>query len=227
MIKSLLNFLYPARCQCCLSPLEQGENTICTLCRHDIPLTQFHHFNDPAIKKVFYGRLQLEQATSLFYFEKKGPIQKLLHNLKYKGHEHLSGFIGNWLGNELAQIEGYTTVDVVIPVPLHPRKMRSRGYNQVTGFAQMLAEHLNATFDEGTLIKLKNTKTQVFKNKFSRSDEVLNAFALADSQSLANKHILLTDDIITTGATLEACATTLLQIPKIKLSIATMAIAIS
>ena len=224
MLKSLFHLFYPRQCNCCSTSLDQFEKVICTQCRHDIPLTRFHHFNDPTLKKVFYGRLQLEQATALFFFEKKGPVQKLLHHLKYKGQEGLSNFLGDWLGHELSSIALYKTIDVVIPVPIHPKKLKHRGYNQVTGFGKMLSQHLKAEFDEKTLIKSKNTATQVFKGRFTRSDEILNAFSITDRMALAGKHILLVDDIVTTGATLEACALELLKIPKIKLSIATMAI---
>ena len=226
MLTSLFNFIYPKRCNCCSVTLGQFEKVICTSCRHDLPLTRFHHFNDPSLKKVFYGRLALEQATALFYFEKKGPIQKMLHRLKYKGVEHLSGFMGNWLGNELAAITAYQQIDVVIPVPIHRKKLRERGYNQVTGFGIALAQHLDARYDEDTLIKSKHTKTQVFKNRFSRGDAILTAFDIQNTTDLENKHILLVDDIITTGATIEACALELLKIPKVKLSVATMAIAV-
>jgi ComF family protein len=182
-------------------------------------------YNDELIQKVFYGRIMLEQATALFYFEKKGPVQALLHNLKYRGQEEISAFLGDWLGQELSQLPAYRDVDVVIPVPMHPKKRKKRGYNQVTGFAIALSKHLDATHTDHILIKSKNTKTQVFKGRFSRSDEILDAFSILENQSLAGKHILLVDDILTTGATLEACALQLLKIPKIKLSIATMAIA--
>lgn len=225
MLQSLLYFLFPKICHACSETLQASEYMICTQCRHYLPLAQFHLYNERVIQKVFYGRITLEQATSLLYFEKKGPVQTLLHNLKYNGKEEISAFLGDWLGQELSQLPEYCAVDNVIPVPIHPKKRKKRGYNQVTGFAIALAKHLEATYIDNLLIKSKNTKTQVFKGRFSRSDDVLDAFSITENQSLVGKHILLVDDILTTGATLEACAIQLLKIPKIKLSIATMAIA--
>tara|TARA_R110001632_G_scaffold170150_4_gene289153 strand:- start:1310 stop:1990 length:681 start_codon:yes stop_codon:yes gene_type:complete len=225
MLTTLRNLFFPPYCKGCDSTLTGGETELCTICRHQIPETHFHTHNDPAVQKVFYGRLPLHQATSLFYFEKKGPVQKLMHHLKYKGKKKLSEFIGNWLGSQLAPLDHYRDIDVVIPVPIHPKKLRTRGYNQVTGFGQALAIHLKGDYREDVLLKSKNTKTQVFKGRFTRSDEVYGAFYINNSNDLAGKHILLVDDIITTGATLEACGIELLKIPNVRLSIATMAIA--
>ncbi len=226
MIHSLLNFLYPKRCTCCTAILDQYEALICTSCRHRLPLTNFHKFNDASLKKVFYGRLPLKLGTALFYFEKKGPIQELMHNLKYRDQDNISGFLGNWLGTELANEVAYQKIDIIIPVPLHPNKLRKRGYNQVAGFGKQLAEKLQATYDDTVLHKIKDTKTQVFKNRSARNDEIYTAFGISNYEDLIGKHILLVDDIITTGATLESCGLTLLQIPKITLSIAAMAIAV-
>ena len=198
---------------------------ICTQCRHTLPLTDLHRYNDPAIKKVFYGRLNLEEATALFYFEKKGPVQELLHNLKYRGHEDIGRFFGEWLGAELATVEAYKHIDVVIPVPLYKSKLRKRGYNQVAKFAKEIANALHADYNDTVLIKIKSTKTQVFKGRLTRWNDDGALFDISENKSLEGKHILLVDDIITTGATVEACATVLLKIDNIKLSLATMAIA--
>lgn len=225
MLESIRSLFFPKTCNCCDQELYGTENCVCTSCRHELPVTNFHIYNDTTIKKVFYGRLNIENATALLYFEKKGSVQQLMHNLKYRGHSHISNVLGEWLGTDLSTIESYQNIDVVIPVPIHPKKRRTRGYNQVTGFGQALASHLNASYREDILLKSKNTKTQVFKGRFKRSDEVLDAFSLGIDTSISGKHILLCDDILTTGATIEACALQLLKTPNIKLSIAVMAIA--
>lgn len=225
LLQSLKDLFFAPSCKSCSVHLQSSEQFLCTHCRHHLPLTDYHKNNDNSIKKLFYGRLNLENATALFHFEKRGSVQQLLHNLKYRGDEKISGFLGEWLGHELAQNPKYTTVDLVIPVPIHPKKKKIRGYNQVDGFARAIANHINARYSDTLLIKSKNTKTQVFKGRFTRSDDVFKAFSVSENLCKQNNHILLVDDILTTGATIEACAIQLMQIPNIKLSIAVMAIA--
>ena len=205
--------------------MADNELVICVQCRHQLPITNFHFDDSEVVKKVVYGRVKLENATALLHFSKKGIVQQLLHNLKYRGHKYISGFFGKWLGAELSNIEAYKQVDVVVPVPLYKTKLRKRGYNQVTEFGKEIAKALNADYNDAVLIKTKATKTKVFEGRLSRWNDDGAVFAISENKSLQGKHILLVDDIITTGATVEACATELLKIDNIKLSLATMAIA--
>ncbi len=224
MIKNLLNLFFPKVCESCNGILGDNEQVVCTSCRHHLPVTNFHFENSETVKKTVYGRVKLENATALFHFSKKGMVQQLLHNLKYRGHEQIGSFLGQWLGQELSTLDAYGAIDVVIPVPLHRSKLRKRGYNQVAKFGKEIAKALNAEYNESVLIKTKSTKTQVFKKRLLRwNDKAL--FDISENQSLKGKHILLVDDIITTGATVEACALVLLKIDNITLSVATMAIA--
>jgi len=221
----LLNLFFPKVCEACNDALTDNELVVCTNCRHLLPVTNFHFNNTEAVKKMVYGRVQLEQATALLHFSKKGIVQQLLHNLKYRGHQHISSFLGQWLGAELDTTHTYDTIDVVVPVPLYKTKLRQRGYNQVAGFGKEIAKALNAAYNEDVLIKTKPTKTKVFKGRLSRWNDEDAVFAISEAVSLKGKHILLVDDIITTGATVEACAAQLLKIDNIKLSLVTMAIA--
>jgi ComF family protein len=224
VIKNLLNLFFPLVCEACNTILLDNERVICTSCRHQLPVTNFHFTTSEAVKKTLYGRVKLENATALLHFSKKGIVQQLLHNLKYRGHEHISTFLGTWLGAELNTISAYKTVDVVIPVPLYKTKLRKRGYNQVAKFGQEIAKALGADYNDKVLIKMKSSKTQVFKGRLTRWNED-ELFYITENESLKGKHILLVDDIITTGATIEACASVLLKIDHITLSLATMAIA--
>lgn len=225
MIKNLLNLFFPELCKACSQVLVDNEHIICTSCRHNLPVTNFHFEDEEFVKKVLYGRVKLENATALLHFQKKGITQQLIHNLKYRNQEQIGSFLGKWLGNELKTINTYKSVDVVIPVPLHKSKMRKRGYNQVVKFAQEIAVALNTTYNDTILIKEKSAETQVFKKRIARWTSVSEVFTITNTKTLTGKHILIVDDIITTGATMEACAKELQKIPNITLSIAAMAIA--
>ncbi|WP_366841567.1 phosphoribosyltransferase family protein [Lacinutrix sp.] len=202
-----------------------NEKYLCTNCRHSLPLTNYHLNRDPFISKSFYGRAKIETGTALLHFEKKGITQQLIHQLKYKEQQQIGIFLGTWLGTELSNCEAYSNIDIVIPVPLHKKKLRSRGYNQVAKFGKEIATALQADYIDNVLLKVTNTSSQVTKNRFSRWTGKNDSFALNNAQQIVGKHILLVDDIITTGATLEACMQELNKVENLKISIATMAIA--
>lgn len=225
MINSLINLFFPKVCSACKLLLNDNEKYICTTCRHNLPVTNYHKTNDDFVKKVFYGRAKLEQATALLRFEKKGIVQQLLHDLKYREQQQIGTFLGKWLGIELKETNNYNAIDMVIPVPLHKTKLRSRGYNQVEKFGKEIALALNTEYQDKILQKITNTSSQVNKKRFARWQNNTELFAVTNTQKLNNKHILLVDDIITTGATLEACIAELNKANNIKISIATMAIA--
>ncbi len=225
MLKALFNLFFPQVCLGCTTILSDHELTICTQCRHDLPVTNFH-FNAPeTLKKVLYGRAKLKDASALFHFDKKGIVQHLLHELKYKRQEHLSAFFGEWLAADLKQSKLFKHIDLIIPVPLHPSKLKKRGYNQVHGFAHAIGRLLNAHVEKEVLIKIKSTQSQVNKNRLERWQLNNEVFSSQHLQKLNNKHILLVDDIITTGATIEACCKELNKAKNITISVATMAIA--
>ncbi len=225
MFNDLLNLFFPLICQACRSQLSDNENQICTTCRHELPLTNFHFDDTEAVKKIFYGRIKLENATALLHFSKQGIVQELLHNLKYKEQEAIGGLFGNWIGHELKDIKDYALIDVVVPVPLHKYKLKKRGYNQVDKFGKAIAKCLDADYNTNVLIKNRNTATQVFKDRLTRFDDDNTKFAVQNENQLKGKHILLVDDIITTGATIELCANLLKEIDGTKISVVSMAIA--
>ena len=224
MFSSLVNLFFPKTCYACDAILIDNETDICVGCRHELPLTNYHFERPETVKKIFYGRVHLEAATALFYFHKSGRVQNLLHRLKYKGKEDIGRIFGNWLGAEILESPYFNSIDVVIPVPIHSKKLKQRGYNQVALFAQQIAKILNASYVEDVLLKSINTKTQVFQSREARFQSVAHSFYAQNLSMVENKHILLVDDIITTGATIEACALVLNPANKSRLSIATIAI---
>ena len=225
MLKPIVDLLFPKVCYACLNLLNDNEETICVDCRHDLPITNFHFDNDDSVAKVLYGRAKIENGTALFRFEKKGLVQQLIHGLKYKGYETIGYSLGNWLGGELKDLDGYKSVDIVIPVPLHKNKLKKRGYNQVAKFGQQIAVALNARYEDNVLVKITNTTSQTTKNRLTRWNNTDELFTMKNADTIENKHVLLVDDLITTGATLEACISVLSKAKNVKISIATMAIA--
>ena len=220
----MLNLLFPHSCAGCFDILLEGEKILCVECRHRLPLFSHHKTGNEVLKNKFYGRFPLKNATSLLVFQKRGLTQELLHQLKYKGHKEISAFFGEWMGAELAEHHAYKEIEMVIPVPLHNQKLKKRGYNQVEGFGQEIAKALNIPYRDDILMKISKTGTQVFKTRILRF-EAEEVFTVQNLDQIENKHILLVDDIITTGATLEKCAVQLLKAGKLELSIATIAVA--
>ena len=225
MLKSLFNLLFPLACAGCDETLLENEEAICITCRHDLPYTQHHLIPENETWKKFYGRLPLEHASSLLYFHKEGIVQELIHNLKYRSREDVGTLAGKLCGSAIKNTEALKTVTDVIPVPLHPKKLRERGYNQVAEFGKRIAMALDANYNENILLRKTYTKTQTKKNLAARAEIIGSAFDVAFTDDDAGKHYLLVDDVITTGATLESCGRALLTIPNAKLSIVTIAYA--
>ena len=190
-----------------------------------MPLTQYHLDPKNEAVKKFYGKIAIQHASALLYFNKKGIVQELIHNLKYREHEQIGTVLGNWYVEDLKELVLETPFDMVIPVPLHPKKFRERGYNQVTTFGKAVAQGLNIDYNGTILYRKKYSKTQSKKNLSGRSDNIENIFDVIAAEENQNKHFLILDDVLTTGATLEACARALLKIPGAKISIVCMAIA--
>ena len=223
LLKDVFAVFYPNLCLCCNDHLLNNETVICISCRHDLPKTHFSFETNNLAEKTFFGRIKIEEATALFYFFKKGKIQQLIHQLKYQKQQQVGTFIGNWLGDEIIDSDRFKTIDCIIPVPLHKKKQQQRGFNQVTTFGQSLSKKLNIPYLENILVKISSTKTQTKKVRLDRWKNVQELFYVYNKATLENKHILLIDDILTTGATLEACCNALNKTKTLKISIACMA----
>jgi ComF family protein len=218
----IIQLFFPETCVICENTLAYGEITVCICCRSVLPLTLFTSVPENQLEKNFFGRILLEEGTALLYYQVGNPAQKLLHQLKYKGRVDVGIFIGNWLGEIINQSDRFKRIEAIIPVPLHPKKERQRGYNQVSEFGRRISTTLDVPFIENVLIRKVFKESQTKKDRIHRmiSDGI---YAVEDPAALKGKHILLLDDVITSGATIEACCQALYQIPGIKISIAAMA----
>jgi len=224
-LADFFSLLFPQLCAACGESLVAGEAVICTDCRFSLPYTDFHLQPDNIVAQQFWGRVKLEAAFALFYFVKGGKVQNMVHALKYKGNKEVGVLLGEMAGSRLAKNELFKTVDLVVPVPLHKKRLKQRGYNQAQCFAEGVARQLNATVETGNLVRPTATETQTHKSRFERFNNMQEVFVIRNPERLAGKHILLVDDVVTTGSTLEACGNQLLKIDGVKLSVATIAYA--
>lgn len=222
LVKHFVALFYPNICAACSEPLVQNEHLLCTTCRYELPKTNFHKDPENDVAKAFWGRVHLENASAHFHFQKGGRVQELLHKLKYKGQQDIGTELGKMIGYDLLQTP-FNEADAIIPVPLHPSKKRKRGYNQSECIASGIAEKMKKPLDTKSLQRIIANPTQTKKHRYERWANVDGIFALTNPESITNKHILLVDDVITTGATLEACALALLQAENVKISILAVA----
>jgi len=225
MLTSLINLIFPKVCFTCDAVLYQGEAEICTRCRHDLPLCNWPSSKENLITDKLKGRVDLHHADALLYFEKRNKTQHLIHELKYKNQKQISSFLGQWHASKLRHDEWTKTIDVITPVPIHARRLRQRGYNQVRDYALEISKTLGCHFDDNLLKRNHYSRTQVFKSRILRTDVIEHNFALHQAESYEGKHIVLADDLITTGSTAEACFIELSRLTKVKLSLLVMAVA--
>ena len=219
----MIDLFFPRLCQTCGQRLFSQEACICIRCTHLLPLACHHRDNDTELQDRFYGSLRLSGATSLLQFQKSGATQKLLHKLKYRSQQQIGDYLGKWLGTELRQTS-FAQTDVVIPVPLHKRKLRKRGYNQVAAFGQALAITLGAKYRDDVLIRTRHARSSVFKGRFARSS-TSNPFKIKLVEAIGGMSVLLVDDIVTTGMTMEHCGSSIWEANPSALRLATMFIA--
>ncbi len=196
---------------------------MCSHCLVGLPKTGFHHYRENQLTKIFWGRISLETGTALYYYQKGSRVKALIQNVKYRGNRALGHCLGSLLGQELRSSSLYSGLDCIIPVPLHPAKERSRGFNQSAVVAGGISGILAIPCSEGLLIRRHETSTQTRKSRFGRWENVSSVFQTPDPEALRHKKILLVDDVVTTGSTLEACAQQLLNIDGVKVWVATVA----
>lgn len=223
-LQHLFNLFYPDTCVCCDQYLLDQEKIICIECRLDLPFIETGNSTYNPLLETLKGKVIIEEGTSFLYYHPVGKVKKLIHQLKYKNNQKVGVFLGEWLGLKLLETKAYNNIDYIIPVPLHKDKLRLRGYNQLTKFGETLSSILNIEYLEGILIRNTMAKTQTLKKRLDRFKSLVNNFSLINADLLKNKHVLLIDDVVTTGATLEACCNELLKVEGMKISIVTIAL---
>lgn len=221
--KNLLNVIFPVFCNGCSKLLLRNETILCAKCIHNLPLTYHHNIKKTEIEQAFYGLIPFEFGASMLYFTKKGITQNLIHNLKYKNRQEIGTYLGNLYAIELINLKIFKEIDFIIPVPLHQKKFHQRGYNQVITFCKAIENNLGIPLLDNVLIKIKNVKSVTDKSKKNRLEQNKNVFTIENQEKIIGKHILIIDDVFTTGATIEACAKEILKIKNTKISILTMA----
>ncbi len=225
LAKNIFSLVYPNNCESCGRNLISGENIICTNCLYEIPRTNFHKQNENKVEELFWGRIKIEHATALYFFQKGSRFQKIIHKLKYEGIKEIGQEMGAHLGSQLMEAAWWDEIDILIPVPLHPRRQKERGYNQSYWIAKGISDVTEKPISASNLYRSVYTSTQTRKSRYDRWENVEKIFRLKQARKIKNKHILLIDDVITTGSTLEACATVLSR-ANAKVSVATLAIAV-
>ena len=220
MLQDFVDLVFPNCCPGCDQPLARGEEYLCTSCDLDLPLFEA----DEDILNYFAGRLELTEARAYLKFYHGGITQKLLHYIKYKGDQDLGKFLGAMFINHLDKEKVFGNIEVIVPVPLHRSKLRTRGYNQSEVLADGMADVLGITVDSTSVERIKKSETQTRKDRAQRWQNVSGIFQVT-GDSLKGKHILLVDDVITTGATLEACGEAIIEAEAGSLSIAALAAA--
>lgn len=221
--EDLLNLLYPRVCLNCGNSLFKGEEVICTFCRFKLPRTNYHLLQDNPVHRAFWGRADIEAATAFLHFSKGGQVQRLLHQLKYRGRKDAGIYLGRLFAYELQQSILYEKLDALVPVPLHPRKQKLRGYNQSELISKGLNQVLGIEMLTDVLIRKEFTETQTRKSRYQRWLNVGEMFEVKEPDLLKGRHLMLIDDVITTGATLEACIKALQKAEDVSVYIGTIA----
>ena len=225
ILNHLINLFYPRVCPACGNLLIQGEETVCLSCLYLLPKTHYENNPENPLAQTYWGQVDFHAVTAEYFFSKTGKVQHLLHQLKYQGNKDAGYFLGQQLGESIRNAEPFQGIDYLVPIPLHPKKEHLRGYNQSFVIAQGVEEKTGIPINKGVLIRKVYTSTQTRKSREERWDNVKEIFDVIDAEVFVSKHVLLIDDVLTTGATLMAAGSTLLKVPDIIVSAAAVACA--
>ena len=222
ILAPLFHLFYPHNCAGCGNDLGH-DDILCLQCLDELPHTGFANVRNNPVERMFHGRINIVAAMSELYFSKGTIVQNLIHELKYKGRKDVGITLGNLIGKSILSSAYFKTIDVLIPLPLTPARERMRGYNQAEILCKGISEVTNIPIISNVLIRSRSSSTQTRKKRIERWKNVSSDFSLINEEKIAGKHVLLIDDVITTGATLDASGTILLTVPGVQLSIASLA----
>ena len=226
-LSDFVNLFYPKYCNGCKRTLVRGEKCLCSFCLSNLPKTNFHAYKENPVEMVFAGRIPVFRATAFCFFKHGNITQNLIHQLKYKGNKEIGMYLGYLLGQTLMENKDFETVDIILPIPLHAKKRKKRGYNQSECIAEGIAKATQKQIDTTSLVRVVETVTQTKKSRYARWENASDIFQLTSANTLTDSHILLVDDIVTTGATIESATQQLLSLNGIKISIACLGYASS
>jgi ComF family protein len=212
LARDFVNLIYPELCCACGAVLNEDENLICLHCEAELPRTNFHTFRENPMERVFWGRVPIQKAASYVYFQKSSHVQDVMHRIKYKGIKEAAHKLGSWYGRELSETGFLKDVDMLIPVPLHRKKQRQRGFNQSEWLANGISDTTGIPVNTTALAREQWSETQTRKGRYLRWQNVEGIFVVKDATALENKHVVIIDDVITTGATLESCVRKILDL---------------
>jgi ComF family protein len=222
---SLGHFLIPEICPGCGHALRHNTNKLCWRCLAELPMTTFERHSENAVAALFYGRMRVEKAAAFLFFNAGSLSQQIIHQIKYKSNLELGKYMGILMAQPMLQQGWHQNIDAIIPLPLNRKKLLKRGYNQSLLLSEGLSDALRLPVETVAVMRTVFTQTQTRKSRLQRWANVEQVFDLSDAAALSNKHVLLVDDVITTGATIEACGQRLLQVPGLRLSVCSLAFA--
>lgn len=224
LVSNFVELFFPRICIACSNPLFVHESNLCNLCFYHLPRTNFQNDLNNPVAQLFWGRIRIELATSYFFYNKGSRYQRILHQLKYQGKKEIGFEMGKMFGKEILHSD-FSHTQLIVPIPLHPTRQKKRGYNQAEWIAMGIAESMGIPMETNSVVRISASSTQTKKGRYDRWTNVEGIFRVNVPENLINKHVLLVDDVVTTGATLEACAAAILSLKNTKVSIATLAVA--
>ena len=223
-LTDLFDLFFPHLCLACGANQLQRKEILCFSCKRKLPETGMHTMKENRFTDRFYGRIYVQAAAAMYHFKEGNQVQHLIHQLKYQGRSRVGLKLGQDYGKLLSTSPFFTDIDVIVPVPLHPTKERKRGYNQSDHFAMGLSKTMDKPWLKKGLKRITYGESQTNMNRAERYENVMQSFKVGKASDLQGKHVLLVDDVLTTGATLEACSIKILEVPNTKVSMATIAI---